>query len=63
MDRKDQAVSPARRLGLHSADTVHASFNVGDGEAKILAIFGPAVGDGFETVDVSAEAPWNAMRR
>jgi quercetin dioxygenase-like cupin family protein len=44
------------------ADAVHASFNVGDGEAKILAIFGPAVGDGFETIDVSAEAPWNAMR-
>lgn len=44
-------------------DTVHASFNAGDGEAKILAIFGPSVGEnGLEMVDMATEAPWNSLR-
>jgi quercetin dioxygenase-like cupin family protein len=41
---------------------VHAAFNGGDSEAKALAIFGPCVGDGIETVDVFNEAPWNGLR-
>lgn len=42
---------------------VHASFNVGEGEAHIIAIFGPAVGEsGFTTIDVFDEAPWNSLR-
>ncbi|HEX9905575.1 MAG TPA: cupin domain-containing protein [Propylenella sp.] len=45
------------------ADMVHASFNVGSGEAKIIAILGPCVGaGGYELVDVSGEAPWTGMR-
>lgn len=45
------------------ADVVHASFNVGSGEAKIVAILGPCVGAiGYEVVDVAGEAPWNALR-
>lgn len=45
------------------ADTVHASFNVGTGPAKLLAILGPCVGEtGYELVDVSEEAPWNGLR-
>ena len=43
-------------------DVVHASFNIGDGEAKLLAIFGPCVGDGFEVIDMAGEAPWNSLR-
>ena len=43
-------------------NVVHASFNVGDDEAKILAIFGPCVGEGFEVIDVAGEAPWNGLR-
>lgn len=43
--------------------TVHASFNAGDGEANILAIFGPSVGaDGLEMIDMATEAPWNGLR-
>jgi len=42
--------------------TVHASFNVGDGEAHIVAIFGPVIGEGFEMVDVAGAAPWNSLR-
>jgi len=45
------------------ADMVHASFNVGSGEAKIIAILGPCVGaGGYELVDVSGEAPWKGLR-
>lgn len=42
--------------------TVHASFNVGQGAAKLLAIFGPCVGEGFSTIEVAGEAPWKDLR-
>ena len=42
---------------------VHASFNAGEGEARIAAILGPCVGDvGYVSVEMGAEAPWNALR-
>jgi len=45
------------------ADVVHASFNVGASDAKLLAILGPCVGDqGYELVDVASEAPWKDLR-
>ncbi len=45
------------------AGMVHASFNAGTGDAKIVAILGPCMGDGgYELVDVAAEAPWSGLR-
>jgi quercetin dioxygenase-like cupin family protein len=45
------------------ADVVHASFNVGGRDAKILAILGPCVGaEGYELVDVSRQEPWAHLR-
>jgi len=44
------------------ADMVHASFNNEEREAKILAILGPSVGDGYETVEMAGEAPWSMLR-
>lgn len=45
------------------ADMVHASFNVGSGDARIVAILGPCVGEiGYELVDVAADAPWKDLR-
>ncbi len=45
------------------ADMVHASFNVGKSDARLLAILGPSVGeDGYELVEVYEEAPWNTLR-
>jgi quercetin dioxygenase-like cupin family protein len=44
------------------AGVVHATFNVGQDDARLLVIFSPCIGDGFEAVDVSAEAPWNGLR-
>ena len=44
-------------------DLVHASFNVGDKPAKLLAILGPCVGEGgYEMVEVFDQDPWNALR-
>lgn len=45
------------------ADMVHASFNVGSTDAKIVAILGPCIGDiGYELVDVAGDAPWKDLR-
>jgi len=45
------------------ADAVHASFNVGNSPALLLAILGPCTGSqGYELVDVSDSAPWSTLR-
>jgi len=45
------------------AGVVHATFNLGDEDATVLAILGPCVGEmGAENIDVSGEAPWNELR-
>src|SRR5690348_10269943 len=44
-------------------DVVHASFNVTDRDAKLLAILGPCVGpSGYELVDVASREPWASLR-
>jgi quercetin dioxygenase-like cupin family protein len=45
-----------------AAGTVHATFNVGDSDARVVVIFGPCLGNGFEAVDVSGEVPWRGLR-
>jgi quercetin dioxygenase-like cupin family protein len=46
------------------ADVVHASFNVGDTDAKVVAILGPCFGQiGYELVDVANNAPWKDLRK
>jgi len=65
----EQWVARAKRV-LRSGDTafipggvVHASFNVGAEDARLLAILGPCVGEiGYELVGVAGEAPWNGLR-
>jgi quercetin dioxygenase-like cupin family protein len=45
------------------AGMVHASFNAGERDATILALFGPSVGEGgIEAVEVAGEAPWKGLR-
>jgi quercetin dioxygenase-like cupin family protein len=41
---------------------VHASFNAGDANARVIAIFSPCVGQGFEMVDMAGESPWKSLR-
>ena len=46
--------------------TVHASFNVSNQPARVLAIVGPALNvgvDGYEVIEVPDEAPWNSLRK
>ena len=59
---RDSHVLAAGDSAFIPAGMVHASFNIGKGDATLLAIFGPCVGDGFESVEVAADAPWNTMR-
>ena len=62
VDREKRILSPGDSAFV-PADMVHASFNVGDRDAKILAILGPCIGEiGYELVDVAGEAPWNGLR-
>ena len=62
LDQEKRVLGPGDSVFI-DADVVHASFNVGDSEAKLLAILGPCVGEGgYELVDVADEAPWNSLR-
>jgi quercetin dioxygenase-like cupin family protein len=62
IDRDRRTLGPGD-CAFIPAGMVHASFNIGDGNAKIVAILGPCVGDiGYELVDVAGEAPWKTMR-
>jgi quercetin dioxygenase-like cupin family protein len=61
---RDKRILGAGDSAYVPADMVHASFNVGDRDARIVAILGPCVGaGGYELVDVAGEPPWNALRR
>lgn len=63
VDRERRILGPGDSAFI-PADMVHASFNVGDADAKICAILGPCVGDiGYELVDVAGEAPWSTIRK
>lgn len=45
------------------AGAVHASFNVGEGTARITVILGPCAGlSGYEVVDVFQDEPWRSLR-
>ena len=45
------------------ADVVHASFNLGGQNAKLLAILGPCIGpEGYELIDVANGKPWASLR-
>ncbi|MCB2009392.1 MAG: cupin domain-containing protein [Geminicoccaceae bacterium] len=62
VDQEKRILGPGDAAFL-PAGMVHASFNIGDGEAKLLAILGPCVGDqGYELVDMAGEAPWKDLR-
>jgi quercetin dioxygenase-like cupin family protein len=63
VDREKRMLGPGDSAFV-PADMVHASFNAGSTDAKIVAILGPCVGDGgYELVDVAGEAPWKDLRR
>jgi quercetin dioxygenase-like cupin family protein len=62
LEREKRLLGPGDSVFI-PADTVHASFNAGDGEAKLLAILGPCVADiGYVSVEMGDEVPWNTLR-
>lgn len=62
LDRDHRLLGPGDSVFI-GADVVHASFNMGDSEAKLLAILGPCVGEmGYELVDVAGDGPWKDLR-
>ncbi len=62
IDREKRVLSPGDSAFI-PAGVVHASFNVGADEAKVVAILGPCRGDiGYEVVEMGDEAPWNTLR-
>ena len=62
IDRQKRLLRPGDSAFI-PADVVHASFNVSNKPAKVVAILGPCVGPiGYELVDVANEAPWNSLR-
>ncbi len=63
VDREKRVLGPGD-CAFIPAGVVHASFNMGDRDAKVVAILGPCVGEiGYEMVDVASDAPWNALRK
>lgn len=63
IDQEKRMLNPGDAIYV-DADVVHATFNMGDEPAFVLAILGPCVGEeGYEVVDVAGEAPWNSLRR
>lgn len=62
VDQEKRILSPGDAAFV-PADMVHASFNAGTDQAKLIAILGPCVGEGgYELVDVAGEAPWKNLR-
>lgn len=62
VDREKSILGPGD-CAFIPAGVVHASFNAGDGEAQVLAILGPCVGDqGYVSVEVAGEEPWKSLR-
>jgi quercetin dioxygenase-like cupin family protein len=44
------------------AGLVHGSYNTGTEPVRMIVVFGPCVGDGFASVEVADQAPWNRLR-
>lgn len=62
LEQENRVLGPGDSVFL-GAGVVHASFNVGDSEAQLLAILGPCVGEGgYEVVEVGDQAPWKDLR-
>ena len=62
VDQEKRTLQPGDSAFI-GTDVVHASFNVSDRKAKLLAILGPCIGaEGYELVDVAEREPWVSLR-
>ena len=66
--RRGDRPAVARLLGPGEAvyisrDVVHASYTLGDSDAKLSVMLSPTAGEGgYELVDVAGEEPWASLR-
>ncbi len=61
--RKEKKILKKGDAAFIGTGVVHASFNIGQENAQVLAILGPAVGEsGYEVEEVFDQAPWNTLR-
>ena len=62
IERERRTIGPGDAVVI-GAGVVHASFNVGERPARILAVLSPCVGEqGYGVEDVSGEEPWASLR-
>jgi quercetin dioxygenase-like cupin family protein len=63
LDQEQRKLGPGDSVFI-SGDTVHASFNTGRSEAKLLAIVSPCVNreNGYAVTEVADEEPWRDLR-
>ena len=62
VDQEMRILGPGDSVFI-DANVVHASFNVGDGPASVIAILGPCVGEvGYEVEEVADQLPWKTLR-
>ena len=62
IDREKRILGPGDGAFI-PAGLVHASFNGGQDDARLVVTFGPCLGDGgFESVELAGEAPWKGLR-
>lgn len=62
IEREKRILAPGDAVYVDTG-SVHAFFNVGDSDAKLLAILGPCIGDiGYEIEEVAEIPPCNSLR-
>jgi len=61
LEQEKRLLAPGDSVFI-GADVVHASFNVSDKPARLLAILGPCIGQGYEVVEVGDQMPWKNLR-
>jgi len=63
LGEEKQTLEPGGSIVI-PAGAVHATFNVSEGDARLLAVLGPAVDDrdGYEMTEVADQEPWCSLR-
>ena len=62
IDRGKRILRPGDSAFI-APDVVHASFNLSNQNARLLAILGPCIGtEGYELVDVADQEPWASLK-
>jgi len=62
LEQEKRLLTPGDSIYI-PANVVHASFNVADAPAKLLAILAPCVtAAGYVSVEVGDQAPWDGLR-